>query len=67
MKEDRIKKLEYLLLNGPYHRSVLAQQLNCSIDSVRRDITKLLKLGSDVNYTDSGWCATVAVFSENLS
>lgn len=73
-RENRLFKLESMLLSGPIHRSVIAGKLNINPMTVRRDIERLKSMGSDVQYTKNeggllpsdGWYARNAVFSDNL-
>jgi DeoR/GlpR family transcriptional regulator of sugar metabolism len=62
----RIQQLEGLLIEKPCHLVDLAEVMDVSRDTVRRDITVLIDAGSDVSFTGEGWFARRTVFNSNL-
>jgi predicted DNA-binding transcriptional regulator YafY len=61
----RLCSLEILVLPFLYSMTALATKLGVSVDTTRRDIRKLMAMGSDVKRGPGGWSATKPVFTEN--
>lgn len=64
----RMMQVEAMILQAYSERPDIARTLNCSVDTVRRDIQTLCEMGSDAKYQPKrGWRATTAIFVANQS
>lgn len=65
---QRMVQVEAMILQAYIDRLDIARTLNCSVDTVRRDILTLGEMGSDAEYTPKrGWRATKAIFVINMA
>ena len=65
-RTKRLVTLERMLMRGFVNKPVLSRVMGVSHDTIKRDIQKLKRLGSNVSYRPGkGWYATSAIFMKN--